>query len=172
MTIERQPEDVVAQLVGEMRKLREAGVIASAVMLAYVVIDAMAHISRPLTADKATNADFKAWVDKYMHAYEPAEYRYNGDDLYAARCDLLHTFSNQFRSSKKDFGYHDGFPHRHRPDIGPNLVMFSVDGLIDDVWQGISEFLAEKRGGSDYPVTVKRFNDIYAFTLFQPPRLR
>jgi len=41
----------------------------------------MAHISRPPSAAKATADDFKAWVNTYMHAYEPAEYRYGGDDL-------------------------------------------------------------------------------------------
>lgn len=169
MSIERQPEDAVAQLVGEMRKLRDAGVIASSARLVYVLVDAMAHISRPATADRATNKDFKAWADRYMRAaaYEAAGYRYSGDDLYAARCDLLHTFSNQLRKSKKNFGYHNGFPHRYRPDIGPKLVMLSVDGVTDDLWQGISEFLAEKRNGADYPLTVQRFNQIFAFTPFQ-----
>lgn len=164
----RQPEDVVADLVAEMRKVSEANSIASAVILAYVIIDAMAHISRAAGADRATNTDFKAWVDRYMHAFEPAEYRYSGDDLYAARCDLLHTFSNQFRTTKKNFGYHNGFPHRYRPDIDRDLVMLSVDGLVDDLWQGVSEFLVEKRAGSDYQLTVQRFNDIFAFTPFQP----
>jgi hypothetical protein len=168
MPTARQPEDVIAQLVGEMRKLRGAGVIASAAMLTYVIIDAMAHISRPTIAARATNADFKAWVDRYMHVREPAEYRYSGEDLYSARCDLLHTFSNQLRLNRKHFGYHDGYPHRYRPDIAPNVVMLSVDALADDLWQGVSEFLAEERAGNRYPLIVQRFNDIFAFVPFQP----
>jgi hypothetical protein len=150
-----------------MKALRQANVIASAVILAFVVIDAMAHISRAVDADRATHSDFKAWVDRYMHAREPSEYRYTGEDIYAARCDLLHTFSNQHREGRKNFGYQDGYPHRYRPDIAPNFVMLSVDALVEDLWQGISEFLAEKRSGADYPLITQGFNEVFAFTPFR-----
>jgi len=163
----RQPEIVVADLVAEMRRIRGADSIASAAILVYVVIDAMAHISRSATVDRATNVDFKAWVNQYMHS-RSSEYQYSGEDLYAARCDLLHTFSNQFRATKKNFAYHDGSPHRYRPDIDPNLVMLSVDDLVDDLWQGMSEFLADARRGSDYALIVQRFNEVFAFAPFEP----
>jgi hypothetical protein len=163
-------EQVIAQLVAEMKKVREARAIASSIILAYVIIDAMAHIARPTNAERATHQDFKAWVDRYMHAHEPAEYRYSGDDLYSARCDLLHTFSNQSRGTKRNFGYHDGFPHRYRPDIDPNLVMLSVEALVDDLWQGVSEFVAEQRKTGDHALCQKRFNEIFRWMPFGADR--
>ena len=156
---------VVAQWVNEMRRVRDTGVIATAVILAFVFIDAMAHISRAENASKAVGKDFKDWVDRYMKSQEPAEYRYTGEDLYAARCDLLHTFSNQFRKTKKNFGYHDGSHHRYRPDDA-NLVMLSVTALVDDLWQGISRFLAEQRRSGNYALIEKRFGEVFAMVPF------
>lgn len=94
-------DEVVAQLVAEMRRVQSAHANVSAAILSFVIIDAMAHIGRATSVSKATGEDFKAWVDRYMRSQKPAEYRYSGNDLWAARCDLLHTFSNQFRTSKK-----------------------------------------------------------------------
>lgn len=92
---------VVAQWVAEMKRVQGAHANAAAAMLCFVTIDAMAHIGRATDAAKTINIDFKAWVDNYMRSDEPAEYRYSVDDLYAARCDVLHTFSNQIRSSNR-----------------------------------------------------------------------
>jgi hypothetical protein len=159
-------DEVVAQLVEEMSRLHKAEAAASSAILAFVIIDAMAHIGRPKDAPKATGADFIAWVDLYMRVQEPAEYRYSGADLYAARCDLLHTFSNQTRTSKRNFGYHDGAPHRYRPDIDPNLVLLSVTSLAEHLWAAIAAFLMDKRSGPDYALVQTRFNDLFRLIPF------
>ncbi len=154
-------ERVIAQLVDEMKKVQNAKAIASTFILAFVVIDAMAHIARPVDAPKATGQNFKDWVDRYMHAFEPAEYRYKGEDLWGARCDILHTFSNQTRESKMNVGYQDGFPHRYRPDIDPTLVMLSAEALVDDLWKGVAEFVADQRGSGNHALLQKRFNELF-----------
>jgi hypothetical protein len=112
--------------------------------MTYVLIDSIARAGLPTGRNDVKKDDFVSWVDKYMKTATPAEYQYAGIDVYNARCGMLHTFTAQIHKAARHFGYHDGSPHRYRPDIDARLVMISVPLLIDDFWAAVARFLADK----------------------------
>lgn len=77
--------------------LFEGDHIEAGLMLLYAWVDRMAWLS---TDKKGSNGqDFKDWVNRYlMHQYK---YPFNADDLWAARCAVLHTGTNEARDTHK-----------------------------------------------------------------------
>ncbi len=156
------PQDTVQFLVGELKKVYDSKSMVGAIIMTYVLIDSMARAGLPAGRNDVKRDDFVAWVDKYMKTATPAEYQYAGIDVYNARCGMLHTFTAQIHKPARHFGYHDGSPHRYRPDIDARLVMISVPLFIDDFWVAVARFLADKHSGPDYAVVQSRFGEMFA----------
>ncbi len=66
-------------------------------------------------------------------------------------------------------GYLDGFPHRYRPDIGPDLILLSAEALVADLWRGVAEFVADQRRSGNDALCQERFNEIFRVMLFETP---
>jgi hypothetical protein len=64
-------------------------------VLLYAGIDAMAWLSIPEAREDVRSADFMTWCDRYL--LPGTDLRCSSEDLYAARCGLLHTFSGEAR---------------------------------------------------------------------------
>jgi hypothetical protein len=60
-------------------------------LLLYTSIDILASLTRPQTSDATDSSFFKAWVDKYM--LPSLGLPISPDDLWGARCGLLHTLT-------------------------------------------------------------------------------
>src|SRR5262249_22204392 len=71
-----------------------------ALILAYSTIDAFASLARN-DPEESTSADFKAWVGTYLVPGSELEGRVTPDELWAARCGLLHTFGPEARDVRK-----------------------------------------------------------------------
>ena len=67
----------------------------AALMLTYAGIDQMAWLSVPDTI--SDGKDFKAWVEKYINPNNTLGC--SADDLWAARCGLVHTAAAESRDS-------------------------------------------------------------------------
>ncbi|MCT7357999.1 hypothetical protein [Thalassolituus pacificus] len=67
----------------------------SALILIYAWIDRMAWLS---VSDEASGADFKAWVNTYL--LPNSSLGCSADDLWAARCAVLHTSTSYARDTK------------------------------------------------------------------------
>src|SRR5262249_57578437 len=96
----------------ELKGCEAAGATAAAVVMAYVCIDAMAYLSMPADKSEQTRQDFIAWVDGYLKAHPDQPYQYQGLDVYAARCAVLHAFGSEAALHRSDphirlFRYHD-----------------------------------------------------------------
>jgi hypothetical protein len=112
--------------------------------MVYVGIDTMALLACPLGQTEQAKKDFIAWVDKYLRADSASDYQYEGADVYAARCALLHSYGSiakDHRGAKppRQFGYIDDGPHRK--DETARLVVVSVAALIDDYYQASESFV-------------------------------
>ncbi len=81
--------DAVAVLIKANRYLQ-------ALVILYAAIDTLAWSTR--AAGDVTRSDFVAWVTAYM---DPTRLRCTADDLYAARCALVHSGAAESRMSRE-----------------------------------------------------------------------
>ena len=134
------------QLLREIGKAQDAEATVAALALVYVGIDTMALLSCPVDQQSQKRADFIAWVNRYLRAETGSEYQYEGIDLYAARCAVLHSYGSAStlhtnENPPRKFGYTDnGF---HRRDEAERFVLISVAVLIHDFSKAIEAFLAD-----------------------------
>jgi hypothetical protein len=76
----------------------ENGCLGSAVILILSAIDAMAYLSMPESQQDVTRTDFVRWADKYTRF--PGREQLTGEDLYGARCAMLHSYGARSRMSR------------------------------------------------------------------------
>lgn len=121
----------IGGIVSELKCCDECGITTASVAMAFICIDALANLSRPVNKKKVTRADFIEWVDTYLQGHPDQPYKYRGKDVYAARCALLHTYGSETESHEEDpdivkFAYHDGGKHQYNPSIERGLVIIGT----------------------------------------------
>src|SRR5262245_54852320 len=77
--------------------LQRSGHQTQLLIVLYSAIDTMAWVG--LKEGDVTRTDFKMWVDRYLLPGTPL--RCNSDDLYSARCSLLHSHAAESSSTRK-----------------------------------------------------------------------
>ena len=70
----------------------------SALILLYSWVDRLAWLS--VDAEESNGGDFRQWLNRYLFVEEEA-FPFNADDLWGARCALLHTGTSEARDVKK-----------------------------------------------------------------------
>jgi hypothetical protein len=121
-----------------------SGAFAAALAMVYVGIDTMALLACPLGQAEQTKKDFIVWVNEYLRADPASDYQYEGADVYAARCALLHSYGSvakDHRGAKppRQFGYIDLGPHRK--DETARFALISIAVLIQDYLRGAEAFV-------------------------------
>jgi len=119
-----------------------------AVLLTYCAMDAMAFLSMPAGKQKVGRSDFKNWIEKYMKTDPAQPYQYDKEDLYGARCGIVHTYGAESDLSKenkcKKIVYKPNcLNHFYDPAKHPDLVVLGVDLFIRDFYDAVDNFLAE-----------------------------
>jgi hypothetical protein len=140
------------QLVGEIKKTWDAKAPVAALAMVYVGLDTMALLACPVGQPSQTRADFIAWVDRYLKAEPASEYQYEGIDVYAARCALLHSYGSvasmhNITNPPRKFGYTDNGPHRK--DDPERFALISIAVLIRDFSRALETFLNEMRNSRE-----------------------
>tara|TARA_E500000318_G_C3564436_1_gene215005 strand:- start:510 stop:1073 length:564 start_codon:yes stop_codon:yes gene_type:complete len=140
------PWDSIVGIISEIKRCEAAGVTVAGVAMAYICIDAMAYLSIPEGQKTQTKTDFISWTNKYLEADPEQIYQYAGDDVYAARCALLHTFAAEAERHHKDqnlkiFGYHDGGRHMFDQSKHPRLVLIGTASFLNDVALAVDKFM-------------------------------
>lgn len=138
----------IAGLVSELKRCDECGITTAAIAMAYICIDTLANLARPINKEKVTRADFKDWADTYLKAHPDQPYQYRGKDVYAARCALLHKYGAEAELHEEDpdtirFAYHDGGKHHYESNVEPRLVLIGTKSFINDVIIGVENFLSD-----------------------------
>lgn len=142
------PLDGILGLLKEIQTCDEAGATSATVIMVYVGIDVMGHLSMPAGKTSATRQDFIAWVDKYLKAEPSSAYQYDGTEVYAARCAMVHSYTTEAdlhkkQGSLKQFGYHDGGQHEYDPGVSKDLVIIGVKSLVHDFAKAIETFVSD-----------------------------
>ena len=133
------------QIKKSIRVALDNNCYGAALILLYSGIDMMASLTMPPSQQDVYAKDFVAWVDRYIRF--PCEEQLRGDDLYGARCGVLHTYTPYSAKSRKGqsrlIAYADKMvPEvRYQPAINQDLVIVSVEGLVQAFFRGIDECL-------------------------------
>ena len=153
---------VVADMHAEHQRVLGAEAHVAVVVLTYMFIDAMAWSGLPATRSRVKQADFETWVERFLKSHPPTPYQYTGSDVYRARCAMLHTYSMQsVGATNRMFGYHDGSRHSFNPKKNANLVMISVEQLVDDFYKAVAQYVKVIRSRSDRHVVETRFEEMF-----------
>ena len=91
-------ERVSAQLQGTIKDLFAKGQTTPTILLIYATIDILASLARPTNRPDTDRQFFKGWVTEYM--FPDSQLPCNADDIYAARCGLLHTLTAESREAR------------------------------------------------------------------------
>lgn len=89
----------IAQLQAAAELLLRAQLNMPALLLIYAGIDILGAIDRPRDQDESTGEDFRAWADQYLTPEQSLGC--TADDLWGARCGLLHTYTSESRHTHK-----------------------------------------------------------------------
>jgi hypothetical protein len=117
----------------------------AALILIYAGMDSMAWADLPEHQTDVKSSDFIRWADRYIRF--PCAQQVTGEELYGARCGLLHSSGIESAKSRtgkcRMIGYADqGIPEvRFDPRIHPNFVMVSILGLKNAFFAGVNDFL-------------------------------
>ena len=137
----------------------------SAVILIYSGIDAMAFLNMPKDQEDVTKNDFIEWADRYIRF--ACKDQLTGNDLYGARCGMLHNYSAFSRMSRngecRNIGYiNKSVPEvRYNPDVSESLVLVSVPALAEAFFDGVYQFLNDIFSNQEKAEIAKeRFNKL------------
>jgi hypothetical protein len=117
-------------------------------ILLYTSIDILAALIRPLDQPDTTGEIFKTWVRDFM--LKNSSLPCNEEDLWAARCGLLHTFTIQSRNSRqgkaREIHYisDPGFCKYCQDTLDPKKLqkVFVVPNeLVQTFFSGVAQFI-------------------------------
>lgn len=135
------------KIIEEIKIVQESKALNATVIMTYVSIDTMAYLSMPSNKKKNNSKDFINWVNEYMKASENQPYQYDANEMWAARCGKLHSYSSYSEVAEKGnyklYGYHDGSEHIYQPQESTRLVLISIPRLVNDFIIGIQSFLQD-----------------------------
>ena len=135
----------ITELSAEISRAWNGDAFWAALAMVYVGIDTMALLACPLGQPEQFKKDFILWIDTYLRADLASDYQYEGVDVYAARCALLHSYGSLAKDHRgaqppRQFNYIDDGPHRK--DETARFVVISVGGLIQDYFRATELFVA------------------------------
>ncbi|MBA3066114.1 hypothetical protein KJ633_03740 [bacterium] len=123
----------------------EKKLYGATIILVLSGIDTMDYLDMPGNQEDVEKKDFIDWVKKYIRF--PCKEQLAGIDLYGARCGMLHSYSIQSKLSRQNrcrqIGYmNKGKPEvRYNPEVTKDLVMVSIEALVESFFKGIDQFL-------------------------------
>jgi cytosine/adenosine deaminase-related metal-dependent hydrolase len=124
--------------------------ILPGLILLYAHIDIVASLNRPSSKDEGTRQDFNDWVNQYL--LPDSNLSCSADDLYAARCGLVHSYMAEARLTRSGdakqifyaWGTAEGAKLQERvmaTGLDSKAVVVHVDGLLKAFFTGLDRFL-------------------------------
>jgi hypothetical protein len=132
-----------------------------AFILLYSSIDILASLTRPITPEDTSGPIFKSWVKKYMIG--SGSLAWNEEDIWGARCGLLHTYTIQSRSSRggtaRELHYISDreFAKFVQQQVDPKVqdkVIVCLPDLIMAFIEGVERFTMHVKNDSALQATV------------------
>jgi hypothetical protein len=142
-------KEVIADCIGhDIDVCLKNNAPTGAVLLTYCAMDAMAFLSMPAGKQRVGRSDFKNWIEKYMKTDTAQPYQYDKQDLYAARCGIVHTYGaesdfGRSRNCRKIVYKPNCLKHFYEPEEHPDLVVLGINLFIRDFYDAIDKFLLD-----------------------------
>ena len=95
MTPREQLSMTMRELVKAINLLQRNRLLLPSIMVSFSTIDILAGLTRPSQKVESDGQDFRAWVEKYV--LPGSKLPCSANDLWAARCGLLHTYTPEAR---------------------------------------------------------------------------
>ncbi len=86
------------ELLTVIDKCLKEGHTLPGLILLYAHIDITASLNRPSGKDDVTRKDYKDWVNEFL--LPGSKLRCSADDLYAARCGLIHSYMAEAKATR------------------------------------------------------------------------
>lgn len=126
--------------------------ILPGLILLYAHIDIVASLNRPASKDEGTRQDFKDWVNQYL--LPGSSLSCSVDDLYAARCGLVHSYIAEARLTRSGdakqifyaWGTAEGEKLQKRVKkvgLDSKAVVVHVDELLKAFIAGLDRFMED-----------------------------
>jgi hypothetical protein len=119
-------------------------------ILIYCGIDAMSYLDMPPSQEEVHANDFIQWAERYLSPnLKNQATQITGEELYSARCAVVHTYTVESRKTKSGstrvIGYAVGGGQSIVWDakVAPNLVLLRLEALRDAFFTAIDRFLTE-----------------------------
>ncbi len=119
-------------------------------ILIYCGIDAMAYLHLPTNRADVHADDFIQWVERYLSPnLKNSATQVTGEELYSARCAVVHTYTVESRRTKsgsaRAIGYTIGGGQSVVWDatVNPDLILLRLETLRDAFFTAIDRFLIE-----------------------------
>jgi hypothetical protein len=131
----------------------------AAVMLIYAGMASMAYLGLPEGRHEVKSDDFILWAERYIEL--PIRPSLTGEELYGARCGLLHTSGIESRRSRTGkcrlIGYsYQGVPKSvFNATIRPNLVMIAIEHLKDAFFAAVNSFFISTLSNAERRLLVE-----------------
>ena len=118
-------------------------------ILIYCGVDAMAYLDMPPNKAEVDSKDFIQWTERYLSPkLSDQTTRITGDELFSARCAVVHTYSVESRKTKSGKVRIIGYLDENQsivwnPKISSNMVLLSIETLKDAFFTAIDRFLVQ-----------------------------
>jgi hypothetical protein len=119
-------------------------------ILIYCGIDAISYLDMPTNRAEVHADDFIQWVERYLSPnLENKSIQITGEELYSARCAVVHTYTVESRKTKSGSARAIGYTIGGRQSIiwdatvAPDLVLLRLETLRDTFFTAIDRFLIE-----------------------------
>jgi hypothetical protein len=138
----------VREFTQSIKLTRDAGYDLSSRILMFAAIDMFGSFLRPVNEADTNGGHFKRWVSDYM--IPGSGLPLTADDLWAARCGLLHTHTASSKLSREgdavEIHYYKGIPneaweHAFRSIATQRKQFINLDRLNEAFERGIGNFL-------------------------------
>ena len=119
-------------------------------ILIYCGIDVMSSLDMPSSQAEVHADDFIQWAERYLSPYlKNQTTQITGEELYSARCALVHTYGVESRKTKSGsaraiwYTIGGGQSIVWDATVAPNLVSLRLETLRDAFLTAIDRFLIE-----------------------------
>ncbi|NHN34971.1 hypothetical protein [Paenibacillus agricola] len=137
------------ELIKSIEVTLEKGYKISTLILLYSGLDIVASLNTAIGKD-VQKKDFIEWVNKYVIPH--MDVKVTGEDLYAARCAVVHTLASESSMSRQGkatqvfYTWGDNKPEQLQEIIkqnGMNHVTVKIENLIMSFRQGVIDFIGD-----------------------------
>ena len=123
---------------------------SACLILIYCGIDAMSYLDMPPGQAEVESKDFIQWAERYISPnLKNQTTQITGEELYSARCAVVHTYTVESRKTKSGsariIGYAIGGAQSivWHPNVAPEMVLLRLETLRDAFFTAIDRFLTE-----------------------------